>query len=58
MMNAENNGLCHTNGETGGLREIGNDEEGNSLITGDGKGSKDGHKRFTLQSMETWQIFY
>ena len=57
MMNQPNNCACYTNGT--GIEEnysIGNDHEGNSLLTGDGKGYK--HKTFTLDAIETWGITY
>ena len=57
-MNSENNGLCWTNGCVNEFYKVGVDGEGNSLLTGDGKGKEDYEKRFTLSAIETWALTY
>ena len=59
LMNAENNGVCYTNGcFLGEHYKVGVDGEGNSLLTGDGKGKNDSSKTFTLSAIETWALTY
>ena len=55
LMNAPNNCLCLTKGylEYFNVKE---DAEGNSILTGDGKGTQ--NKYFTLIGLETWKVLY
>ena len=57
MMNAPDNCYCFTNGRNDYFK-VPCDAEGNSVLTGDGKGKSDGSKTFTLAGIETWAISY
>ena len=59
MMNASNGGWCKTNNcDSSENYNIPNDHEGNSILTGDGKGQSDDWKKFTLEAIETWSVLY
>jgi hypothetical protein len=54
MMNEKNNCRCYTKENSN--YNVGEDSEGNSILTGDGKGTKD--KFFTLDGIETYSLTY
>jgi hypothetical protein len=58
MMNAPDNCWCNTNGCSTDGYKVPTDSSGNSLLTGDGAGKKDGYKGFTLAGIETWSVIY
>ena len=55
MMNAQDNCYCYTKGYCDYFN-VGEDNEGNSILTGDGKGTD--YKKFTLAAIETWAVSY
>ncbi len=56
-MNATNNGRCHTDGVNNEYFSVPNDEQGNSLLTGEGRGQWDGNKRYTVEEIEVFKIY-
>ena len=56
-MNSENNGYCCVNGKDDHFG-VPSDAEGNSPLTGEGKGKADASKRFTCTALETYLINY
>lgn len=61
-MNSEKGAKCCTNGKvTMGLHNnfwVPTDEEGNSMLTGDGAGVQDNKKRFTIEEIEVFLIIH
>ena len=55
-MNGYHNGGCRTNGQGSDYYCIPNDTDGNSFLTGDGKGKSDSSKTFTLVEMEVFLL--
>jgi hypothetical protein len=57
MMNAPENCFCATN-SINDYYNVPTDDQGNSILTGDGQGKSDGVKKFTLAAIETWAITF
>ena len=58
MMNTPGNGRCHTESANNEFFNIPNDEEGNSLLTNEGKGYWNGNKRYTVAEIEVYRIYF
>ncbi len=56
MMNTVNGGQCRVNGAKHENFNVPDDDQGNSILTGDGKEQKDEEKKFTLAAIETFAI--
>ncbi len=57
-MNTPGNGKCHTESANNEYFNIPNDEEGNSVLTGEGKGYWNGNKRYTVAEIEVYRIYF